>query len=352
MKQVIITSVFCLFAAISCFAQFSGGNGTQTNPYLISSKADMQQLAVNVNRGQAYAGVYFRLTRNLTEAADTLTLVVGNSYARYFSGIFDGNGYKIAVNKTGIFGGIQGATIKNLEVSGRITFFSHYTPSTSSPYYTGGICGHAISSSIINCRNNAKIETSVPYSTSSVSLYPNHYTGGICGHATNSSIISNCYNTNLVSGATNNVSLSAPSIYIGSSYSGGICGIANSQTTINNCYNTGYVKASSQRLGFEGVASNAGGICGDCYGATIQNCFTADCKITNGPDVAREQIGRIGNREGFGFYYSNCYASENTILNSAPISSSNADSKDGKDATTSNLQNQAWLSSNLSWDFD
>jgi hypothetical protein len=101
MKRNLLTTVCCLLIATGAFA-YSGGNGTELNPYLISSKADMEQLATNVNGGQTYAGSYFRLTRGLTEANDTVSMVVGNSNTRYFSGIFDGEGHEIAVNQTGI----------------------------------------------------------------------------------------------------------------------------------------------------------------------------------------------------------------------------------------------------------
>jgi hypothetical protein len=38
-------------------------------------------------------------------------------------------------------------------------------------------------------------------------------------------------------------------------------------------------------------------------------------------------------------------------LNGDPISSSDANSKDGKDETTASLKSQSWLNTNLSWDF-
>ena len=377
MNKFILTSVFCLFTAISVFS-YSGGSGSAADPYLISSKADMDEFAHIINNSpqvQTYAGYYFRLTRDLTGAADTITTLVGNGNTRYFSGIFDGKGHKIAVNRTGIFGNIQGATIENLEVTGRITTYSCYRTTVPTSYYIGGICGYASSSSISNCRNNAKIEASNTYtyalvytggicgyaSSSSIFKCRNNanvemsastsansisYTGGICGYADNGVIsISNCYNTNLVSGTLNN---SNPN-RVSTSYSGGICGYAatNSATTkIDKCYNTGDVKASAQSNGVELERSYAGGICG--FQGYIQNCFTADCEITNRVDAARGRIGRIG---GTGGSYTNCYASTNTILNTELISNSNTGSKDGKDATIANLQNQTWLSSNLSWAF-
>jgi hypothetical protein len=176
MKKSLLTTIGALWIAIGAFA-YSGGSGTEANPYLISSKANMAELATNVNGGQDYSGKYFRLTRDLTGASDTVTTVVGNSDTRYFRGIFDGDGHEIAVKNTGIFGSISGATIKNLGVSGN---------------RVGGICGSGYDgSTITNCYNTGNISSS---------------SGGICGSGTNITI-TNCYNTGNIS-----------------SSSGGICG--------------------------------------------------------------------------------------------------------------------------------
>jgi hypothetical protein len=78
MKKNLLTTIGCLLLSVSAFA-YSGGNGSEANPYLISSKADMEQLATNVNGGQAYSGVHFRLTRDLTGTSDTITTLVGHS---------------------------------------------------------------------------------------------------------------------------------------------------------------------------------------------------------------------------------------------------------------------------------
>jgi hypothetical protein len=334
MKKSLLTTAICLFFAISTFA-YSGGNGSEQNPYLISSKADMEQLATNVNGGQTYSGTYFKLTRDLTEASDTLTTIVGNSSSNYFSGTFDGNGHKIAVNRRGIFGRIQNATIRNLEVCGKIT-----TPSYSS-YYVGGICAYAISSNIMNCRNSAEIESS-----STVDYSYTFYVGGICGFASSNNTIINCCNTNTVSGTIN-----SSNTYIPSSYSGGICGCIGTDNQISNCYNTGNITARSLSNGVIKAQSYAGGICGGATNASgkIQNCFVANCQINNGTDATRAKIGRIG-VDGI---YSNCYADDmSTQLNGDLISSTNANSKNGKDETLANLQSQSWLTANLQWDFD
>lgn len=240
MKKLILLSLACVFISTSIFSQtYSGGSGVLTDPYLISSKADMEALATAVNGGKKYEGIYFKLTQNITG----VTTIIGNS-SRPFCGHFRGEGYEINVNikssatRIGIFANLDRATIKNLGVTGSIISTGTATA------YIGAICGFvtipssssgmALATTISNCYNAATIEGGV-YA----------YCGGICGRAaTNSSgngaTISNCYNTGNVTGAR-------------------VCGIGG--TNISDCYNTG--KISGQNAG-GGIAMS---------GETITKCF-------------------------------------------------------------------------------
>ncbi|MDR1121503.1 MAG: hypothetical protein LBM08_11365, partial [Dysgonamonadaceae bacterium] len=363
MKKI-VTTIAGLFIAINSFA-YSGGNGTEENPYLISSKADMAQLASNVNGGQTYAGNYFLLTCDLTGASDTITTTVGNSDSHYFSGIFDGGEHEIAVNRTGVFGSIQNATIKNLGVSGRIiTRSSAHSQSINQFYYyqfyTGGICGEALSSTINNCYNKAVIDV-----TEEISFLLSSAVGGICGYVDLSSNITNCYNTGNISLL---YSLNSSSFLL---YSGGICGYVYSNDNITNCYNTGNISSSSnQRMYFGGICGyvysngnitncyntgnistpyyHSSGICGQ--GGIIRNCFVAECQISNKNDAPQARIGRIGGADGT---YTNCYAEVlSTFINGDPTNNQDENSKNGKDVSQSELQDQTWLTSTLLWNFD
>ena len=147
----------CLLCAASATAQtYSGGNGTENNPYLIFSNADMVTLAVAVNNGTDYSqGKYFLLTQNLSG----INTVIGNSTSgdtKAFQGIFDGGGYTLEVNYLnsiiGIFGNANGATIKNMTTTGR---FGYSTSETAA-----GICVIAINSVFINCINEASVSGS------------------------------------------------------------------------------------------------------------------------------------------------------------------------------------------------
>ena len=65
----------------TAWAQFSGGSGTQADPYQISSVADWNTLATNVEAGDSYSGMYFTLTEDI----DNIETMVG-SEGKPFSG--------------------------------------------------------------------------------------------------------------------------------------------------------------------------------------------------------------------------------------------------------------------------
>ena len=201
MKKILLTTILGLSIAISSFAQsYSGGDGSENNPYLISSNADMETLANAVNGGKKYSGTYFLLTQNLSG----ITTMIGPNLSYSFSGIFDGGNHILDVNisdyTAGIFGYISYATIKNLGVSGTI-----------SSSYSGGICGYASSSTISNCYSTGAISSSAAYS------------GGICGYISYGKII-DCL-------ALNNVITTS---YEGTA--GRIAGYFYSNDAIENCY--------------------------------------------------------------------------------------------------------------------
>ncbi|MDR1679167.1 MAG: T9SS type A sorting domain-containing protein [Prevotellaceae bacterium] len=332
MKKNILTAVSTLLMTISAFA-YSGGNGSEMSPYLISSTTDVLELASNVNNGEKYAGVYFLLTTDLTSKNDTITVTIGNyssDYSSYyFSGIFDGNNHKVAVNKYALFGNIKQATIKNLTVSGRVTHYSLYRHSSSGSetyYYFGGICAYAEYSNIQNCQNTSSVNVFKDYT----SFYSGEceYVGGICGYANKSCNIINCYNT----GNLSSPSYSSSSVYF--SYIGGICGEGD---VIQNCYNTGNLSGMNY----------VGGIAGGRFG-TVKNCFVGNCDIKN---RSAARIGRINNG-GNGSTCENNYAYAMLTVNGKTVSNTSTTDKNGKDCTEENLQDQTWLTTNLQWDFD
>ena len=148
------TSILILFALLvfapKVWAQFSGGDGTQANPYRIASSVDWNTLASNVNAGNTYSGVYFKVTDVISPASS----MIGNSEENSFQGIFDGNGQKIVVSINGQsndyaapFRYVKNATFKRVYVDSNQT-----TLVSSSGHYAGGLVGHSSGNThISNC---------------------------------------------------------------------------------------------------------------------------------------------------------------------------------------------------------
>ena len=95
-KHILNLLVFTLFGISSVMAQFSG-SGTLSDPYIIASDQDLQNLATAVNAGNDFAGNYFKQTAdiNLIESQlfpDGFTPIGVFDGNRQFSGTYDGDG--------------------------------------------------------------------------------------------------------------------------------------------------------------------------------------------------------------------------------------------------------------------
>ena len=246
MQKIILTILSFIIFSNFAHSQFSGGAGTEADPYRITSKEDMEALADSVNNSPFFIiwsyNKYFIVMNDITEP---VTQRIGYRENNYFAGHFNGNNYTITLNldyngqvDVGLFGHLGSQvigsipTITNVVIDGYVK--GHAT--------TGGIAGQMRYSTISNCINNAKIEGQ------------SSYTGGIAGRTYNS-VIFNCINNAEVSVSTARV--------------GGIVGDALN-TTIYNCINIGTIKGY--------IA--AGGITGD-FGdyappySAISNCINA-----------------------------------------------------------------------------
>lgn len=216
------------------------GQGTETDPYQISSVNDFLEFADKANAAKYWAvGVYIRLESDLNLQGIDFEPIggsyddgQGNYEDLYFEGNFDGNGHRI-FNATlgqagqgyiGLFGlvGIQGVisklgvenvtaigeyhvgglvgsnsgTIRFCYTTGQITGFSN----------AGGLAGYSYNGTITSC-----------YSRCSVS--GTYSTGGLVGHNVENSI-SDSYSTGLVSG---------------SYFKGGLLGY-NLDGTVSSCF--------------------------------------------------------------------------------------------------------------------
>lgn len=270
---------------------FSGGFGTESQPYLIANKTQFQ----NINKNSS-TGKYFKLL-------NSVDLGIWNSPFA-FGGNLDGDGYTINFVQTistkgayygGLFTQLNDATISNLhldvlisrdldrgdtgmvgalagkasgntklyriETSGQITIGNY-----SGFDYVGGIVGHFLGGTIAECANHVNVTSKARHARS----------GGIAGYACPQEMpitISNCYNTgNLLSSSNYTAAFAAR-------YSGGILGQAKGHNTfelnIKNCYND-----SSVKLEWTGVATGGwngkGGLIGDIADGKSTNIKVSD----------------------------------------------------------------------------
>ena len=274
---------------------FSGGNGSEATPYLISSADDMKTLATLINGGTTYEGKYFKLTQDLTLTDWDNGFANTWSSGAGFAGTFDGDFYEITfVNgKSGLFGLlIDGATIKNLGTVGEIECTTHSTTwgdvcsgAIADASYTLGSPGSSGSYliNITNCYNLAEVSTISP------APVINYISGGLVGYA-DGICFSGCYNRGRIYGCWGS----------GDEWSGGIAGgDYHDWNKFVNCYNTGvvdggvgiaYVDSSTPCREFQGCYStvdmnNVGGI----TIVTEAEMKTADFVTTLGSDFKRDK---------------------------------------------------------------
>ena len=261
LMRTLILTVLAAALPSAAWAEFGGGNGTAANPYIISTTDHMDYLAEQVNAGNTYESVYFRLANDLDYSGKTYHVighVEGTVQSRvyyFFQGRFDGDGKTIrnvtidggvgswtATNMClGLFGAIgTNGCVKNLTLGG--------TSSIKGRSQVGGIVGRAEgdkyrSADIVNCHveSGVTIEPSEPYNNENI--------GGIVGYVYRS-VVSDCTSAATVIGHDEY-----------SHYLGGVAGFVL-YGTISSCVNTGPVSGGY----------TVGGVAGNVYEVTVIRC--------------------------------------------------------------------------------
>ena len=312
---------------------WTNGNGTQSNPYLIENAQQLAYLVDRVNNGflgastnpnrTAGVGMDWKLMTDI-DLAGLAWMPVGyyNSGADYYSfgGNFDGNGHTIAnlkvsgVQRAGLFGMVNGGSIKNLGIIG--------TSSVTGTVYAGGIVGYADNNNfeISDCYNTAIVSNNIAagaaggiigcmttgtpytnklmindcYNTADIASF--YCAGGIIGDCAGTAVMNNCYNTgkigNVGSGNVENC--------------GGIIGKLSGAGTISRCYNTGNVSAVYEAYsGGYSLYSYSGGLIG--YG-----CVQGTLTITN--SYNKGNISANTKNTCNNYYYSDAYSYSGGLL--------------------------------------
>ena len=310
-------------------AAYSGGSGTQKDPWIISSVKDLQLLANTINDGKAarfdadsanignYYGYYFKQTADI-DLTGVSWKPIGYSGSSYFAGNYDGDGHSIknAISTgkvdpdgfatAGIFGWVAFGSVKNLHVKN-----ANFVATGQNNYsYVGGIAGVCYGSSIINCsvvnsfleskrnNNNNCAGSIVGYSTGGTfekcaaennQIRTMAYGGGFVGevdddpdYGVGNSTFTNGY-------VANCTVISETDDSQGTSFSGGFAGeITASTLTIQNCY---VYQATLSTVG-NAVPQGTGVFAGNLWGgSTIVdiNCYYGACRIAENAGTAAEK---------------------------------------------------------------
>ena len=249
MKRILSVSLAVVLIALT-LPVFAAGNGTEGNPYEISTAEEL-------------AGIKNNMSAHYLLVNDIDLLEYGNwtPIGGKFTGVLDGAGHSIdgmtiAVygdyKDTGLFERLGACTVKNLSLT-------EVDISASGDWlFVGGIAGIAMD---IDAGKTMTIENCAVSGTISVTGSGFLNCGGIVGGMRNGDfVVDNC---------TNSAEISAVSE--GGANTGGITGSVGVGTLkITNCGNDGNVTAS-------GASAYAGGIVGgmDLYGSVeITGCFS------------------------------------------------------------------------------
>jgi hypothetical protein len=299
---------------------YSGGNGTESSPYLIMSKADLLYLRSSITTDYSN---HFAVGANIDLAGETFTDAViaadtipgGDHNGYVFKGVFDGQQHSISNltidtsglpsrNYLGLFGkilvqplyGDQGGIIRNLKLENLSITCADESE------YVGGLAGQCTEIAIKNC---SVVGTFIGGDNS-------RYWGGLCGD-TEDSTVSNCHSTvaiALVGGGScaglagqNNglvIDSSATGTVSAELYSpsamGGLIGFNKSGGQIISCRSSGSVSGGN----------SVGGLCGWSYNNTIISNCSSSCSVTGGTESTGGLCGQLGSATVI-----DCYATGN-----------------------------------------
>ena len=245
---------------------WTNGSGTQNDPYLIETAANLAYLAEKVNEGYEAEGMmvfrytYFLMTDDL-DLNNIDWTPIGNADINlngfYFAGVFDGWYHSIdhlkitsSADACGLFAGLGGewdgtfadsyGQIKHLAV----TNANIVSTGMAAGGIVAGIGGNGV---VLQCSFSGTITVNNNGAFCGA--------GGIAAGAGEGAVIKECSSSGSII-VTNNAMG-----YTNAAGAGGIVGIAMNQASIESCYNTGSVTANAL------VMSVAAGI----VGATLQD---------------------------------------------------------------------------------
>ncbi|EXJ11799.1 ZmpA/ZmpB/ZmpC family metallo-endopeptidase-related protein [Nitrincola nitratireducens] len=207
-------------------AQFSGGDGTEANPYLVATASDLNQV-------RNHLSAHFRQVSDINLSGQSWSAIGSSHVNERFSGVYDGGGNRILgltlqrpnEHYQGLFGYISGGSVKNLHLQ---------NVSIQARSYAGALVGYATQCVMEN----------VSVSATNVSGYM--YVGGLAGwlyacqvrSAESDGVVSGYQTVGGLAGITQSTTLrygSARGQVLGShSYVGGLLGQQQSGATFDS----------------------------------------------------------------------------------------------------------------------
>ena len=358
------TAAFAAEDEESTMPAYSGGSGTQDNPWRISSVEDLQLLANTINDGKAagfdadaaaggagvagnYYGYYFKQTTDLDLRSIENWAPIGYSGGCYFAGHYDGDGHTITGAKStgkvderdkddadsygcataGIFGWVAFGSVKNLTVKNA----DFLATGNNNFGYAGGVLAVAYSCTVENCSvYNSKIESRRDPNENS------NYAGGITGIALDSSF-EKC--------------ASVENTIRHGSFGGDFIGsLDNGDSNFTNCYVVNCIvtgcsdTASNSTLsgGFLGASMDGDAILNSCF---VYDCVAQPDTTSKGEDyfaifTPNTQYGKVVAKSHV-YYYD---------ANNAKVNADGAESKTSEeftDGTVANLLGEAFAQGKL-----
>lgn len=296
MNKILILISFILCVTSSALnAQFSGGSGTEQDPWQISSLDDL----VEMNDWSAYADDYFMVTNHIDASATSdpnynsgigfEPIGVGNG-REPFSGVFDGNNHTISglnINGVssdylGLFGKVSGAEIKNLKLDSMFV---------KGDTYIGGLAGEVTGKQ----ESNGTIRRALISNVSiNIRIDPDdidsRYIGGLAGFVSSDSDIEKAYvKTNINPSSYQFTNLTGVGGLIGTiGYSDQIPD--ERKTIVNQVYSEGNI--ITQGSSSTSKATEIGGLIGSVSNSSIKNAWSS-VKVEKSGDRLGGLIGFI-----------------------------------------------------------
>lgn len=249
--------------------KFEAGNGTETDPYIIATAAQLDEV-------RNFPSACFELSKDIDLSSYLNSNSSGWTPIKDFTGKFDGKKHTIkglwislsSIDNVGLFANIQGSSDNRASVSN--LFVNISKKGITGGNRVGGICGNLSYGNIENCMVTGDISGG-------------GYVGGIVGRNSD-----NYYNSSIISQCA-----SSGNIIANSGYVGGILAYQNGACSIENCYSIANVKTEgpyySEAYGIGGSAENCY-FAGTISGANINYVYPIGSNTNSYYDSEKTKI--------------------------------------------------------------